>query len=799
MQRTVFFLAGLFVTCLSALMLQVGFTRLLSVIAYFHLTFLCISLAMLGMTAGAVWVYRRAVAPAQALALVAQLCAFSGLSALLAIAVLMLLSLPFEHGLRAGLALLSMAGAMALPFFFSGAIVTLCLIRVSAAVSIGTRYGVDLCGAALGCLLTVLLLRVVPTPAALILIALLPFGAALLFEAAAGPLNWRVAGLKLAGLMVVMGGVLLVAQSPLLYVTMNKNLTAHQRGSEIQLWNAHSLIALTPEYETSYSYWGRAKDAPEVDRAQRLITIDGMAATPMYKHTTDAPPFHQFDVTNVAYAAGRSGRAAIIGIGGGRDALAARAFGFESVTVVEMNAIIIDLLTRLQPYRDYAGVAADPKIQFHVDEARSWFARTNQSFDLIQMSLVDTFAATGAGAFTLSESGLYTTEGWLHFLQALSPDGLFTVSRFFSPSNSDEAARTYVLALASLMQLGVTHPADHVYMAAVGNIATLVIGRAPLSTQDITRLEDWSAARGYTVIARPGQTPHSSLLAAIANAKTENELEEIAAKAPLDVSAPTDNRPFFFNQLRLRDVFWLEALTTDKNQDGVVSGNLKATYALLGIILASALAILGLLLLPAYSSVAKVAIRLALPGTIYFLLIGLGFMLVEMALIQRLSLFLGHPTYAMAIVLFSLILVTGLGSFASTALNLTAYPCRLVIYSLLTSGLIIGYVFLMPPWLAHYEGASLAIRAGLALCAIAPAAFLMGLAFPNGMQMVTACDEAPTPWFWAINGAAGVFASGLAVLLSLSWGISATLIAGALCYLFLALPALGLRRLTQTA
>jgi hypothetical protein len=170
-------------------------------------------------------------------------------------------------------------------------------------------------------------------------------------------------------------------------------------------------------------------------------------------------------------------------------------------------------------------------------------------------------------------------------------------------------------------------------------------------------------------------------------------------------------------------------------------------------------------------------------------------MLVEMALIQRLSLFLGHPTYAMAIVLFSLILITGLGSFASAYLALVASRVRLGAYIIILGLTISALAYFMPVWLAAYEDAPLFGRALVALCSIAPAAFLMGFAFPIGLQMAARRDTRPTPWFWAINGAAGVLATGLAVLISMNFGISATLYCGAFAYFLLLFPAIQLQRI----
>src|SRR5262249_21882894 len=151
----------------------------------------------------------------------------------------------------------------------------------------------------------------------------------------------------------------------------------------------------------------------------------------------------------------------VIGVGGGRDVLSAWTFGFRDITGIEINPIFIDLLTRRQPFADFAGLSRLPGIRFEVDEARSWFAHTTSRLDLTQMSLIDTWAATGAGAYSLSENGLYTLEGWRRFLAALRPTGVFTVSRWYAAGDIDETGRLLSLAARTLMDFGVTDPSHH--------------------------------------------------------------------------------------------------------------------------------------------------------------------------------------------------------------------------------------------------------------------------------------------------------------------------------------------------
>jgi hypothetical protein len=225
------------------------------------------------------------------------------------------------------------------------------------------------------------------------------------------------------------------------------------------------------------------------------------------------------------------------------------------------------------------------------------------------------------------------------------------------------------------------------------------------------------------------------------------------------------------------------------SRPGVYGGNLSATLTLAILILISALLVAATIVLPLRATLSAAAARLTGAGTVYFALIGVGFMMTEIALLQRISVFLGHPVYALSVVLFSLILATGLGSLASERLPLDG-PGRLVAWSAVCAAYLLALPAWLPPLLLELDAASLPVRAGFCVLVLGPAGFLMGFGFPTGMRLASRLDPGPTPWFWGINGATSVLAASLAVLASLAFGIDQTLRIGAACYLALAAPAL---------
>jgi hypothetical protein len=217
---------------------------------------------------------------------------------------------------------------------------------------------------------------------------------------------------------------------------------------------------------------------------------------------------------------------------------------------------------------------------------------------------------------------------------------------------------------------------------------------------------------------------------------------------------------------------------------GVIAGNLLASITLLIILAIALTAVVCTIVVPLRTTVKTAPRGLILTGTIYFSLIGAGFMFAEISLMQLFGLFLGHPIYAMGVCLFSLILSSGMGSLASGRLRLYRRS-RIVVW-----GVIVGGYFIFTQWgLTHLFEATTAqplqIRILIALAVIMPVGFLMGFAFPTGMSLVEKIDAGPAPWFWGINGATGVLASVLAVMVSMAFGISVTMLLSGVCYLAL--------------
>ena len=795
------FYSGVFLVSFAALMLEIVQTRILSVVVWYHLAFFVISLAMFGLTAGAVWVYLKGERFTEK-TLSYDLGYFSGLfafSTAICLAVQMTLAPVITRLFTTLWIWTELALCLSIPFFFAGITISLALTRSSYAVA--RVYGVDLVGAASGAIGALLLLNLTDGPSAVLWIAVVAAASSIMFSTSAigglpeikPPFHAWLWHRQWIFLLLVLAAVVNPHLEQGLQPVVVKGKFEFPGTHALRQWNSFSRVDVSPTFRGLPIMWGPSPKlfdkrwvADQVD-----LFIDGDAGTTAYHFdgNFDAVGFLKYDVTNLAYFLPGRKRGVVVGVGGGRDVLSAALFGLKEITAVELNPILVDLQKSDAGLLPFTNLTAIPGVRLIADEGRSWLARSHDFFDVIQMSLVDTWAATGAGAFTLSENGLYTVDAWKIFLSRLTPQGVLTVSRWYEPAFPDETGRLVSLAVATLMEMGVREPRRHLFLAAQQRIATLVLSRSPLSPSDVEALEKAAATYEHEILITPSREPASSVLSRIVGAPNLAALNDYTSSLPFDLTPPTDARPFFFNQLPLSRPlqafnFARGVLATTSEGGGVRRGNLVATVTLLILFFIALLLVVAALLIPLRSALRDVGVRVATHGTLYFSLIGIGFMMIEIGLLQRMSIFLGHPVYSLSVLLSTLILSTGIGSFLSEKLPLQNVG-RLAIWSVATGIYAVALPFLLSPLFVALNDAELSSRIGLCVALISPMGALLGFGFPTGMRLIAAIDVKPTPWFWGINGAAGVLASITAVALSLALGINATLITGAVCYFLL--------------
>jgi hypothetical protein len=530
---------------------------------------------------------------------------------------------------------------------------------------------------------------------------------------------------------------------------------------------------------------------------QRTILIDGAAGTVIVKLGASLAEhgYLAWDQTAFAHRLRPKGAAAVIGVGGGRDVLEAARVGHWPVIGVEINGLIVDLHRTVM--RDFSGLTRVPGVQLVYDEARSFMAREKREFSVLTMSLIDTWASTGAGAYSLSENGLYTREAWQIFMRRLAPDGIFTVSRWYHVNSPGETARMLGLAMETLYEMGVAKPLEHLVLLQVNNVATLLVSRPPFSSTDIDKVYAEAAAMGVNVLLTPRHASVHPTLAALTRQPDRTSLWAWTRRQSLDLTPPTDQRPFFFSMLKPRT--WLQNRANVDQLDVSFLGNLQATqtlvYAALVAMVLTLLTVIGPMWARRrdFPSLARLDV-LAAGG--YFALIGLGFMFVEIGLLSRLNVFLGRPTLALAVLLAGIIFFTGLGSMLSGLISFEKKG--LAVFYPWVPAVMIGLTALALPWAMHtFETGGTSTRVLVSLALIAPTALTLGLGFPLGLGLCERMEQkalgaraegsALGPWLWGINGACGVCASGLALGTSMAFGVNVTLLVGGVCYLILPL------------
>lgn len=783
------FLAGLALTTLASLALEVLNTRLLSVVTWYHLSFFVVSIGMFGMTAGALEVYfhperYEGEAARESLARVAGWFALSIPAAhIVGISVPMPPLPPTELAVIFGL--LIVITSLALPFYLSGIVVSVALTRIPG--PIGMIYFFDLLGAAAGSLLVLPLLELGSvTFAAFCTAAVAAIGAAC-FAAFANSKSTRsmalMAGVMLAGAaMIQIVHPVLPAYSKGLLRPDAPQFGDARDDAPTDFWTIHGHVGVWPLEHTTPGQWGAGIGSDEYLVDRRMLIIDGDAGT--YITGWDGDPasaeWTHTDVVSLPYHLRPGGDVAVIGVGGGRDLLTAIHAGADSVVGVEINRAFIELLT--VHFRDFAKIADRPEVTLVHDEARSYLTRVNGEYDLLQMSLIDTWAATGAGAFTLSENGLYTVEAWDVFLNTLKPNGMFSVSRWYSPTTVSETSRLVALATASLLRNGADDPRSQMILVGREHLATLVISREPFTQPDLDRLREACDQYGFEVLLAPGYEPATPLLGKIASSASIEEIHQAVSGEVFDYRPPTDATPFFFNMTYPSTL--ITELDLMDGTLGVHPGNLFAAYTLVLLIGATfglvLLVIGGPLLSRGLPDVERPTFWSAVG---WFAAIGSGFMLLQIGFMQRFSVFLGHPIYSLSIILCTMILFTGVGSLISDRIPVEGNRTTSIAVSV-AAAVTIGIVALvLQPVTEATIHQGLAVRALVTVSVVAPISVLLGMFFPTGMRLLRGTNEAILPWMWGVNGALGVLAGCVAVAVSMWAGINANLWLASALYL----------------
>jgi hypothetical protein len=761
-------LIGIAAVSAALLMTELALTRIFSVTMYYHFAFLAISIALFGLSASGVLVFvlRRQLAAAGTQPLLAAGALIHGLATLVALALLVRIRVGLNYTPANLLLMLSIYLLAALPFLTGGAVISLAFARMSSRISV--LYAADLIGAAAGCLALIPLLNWLGAPGVVMTAAGLTSVAAVCFA----PAGWRRRiGAAAVVLLAVPSALQLAGRAPFDVVD-----TKGHEGDRVLFskWNSFSRIGV---YDRQHGDWSLSPTFTGAKADSLFMDIDSAASTPILKSSgrIEDAGYLRYELTALAYHLAERPDgfdALVIGPGGGRDLLSALVFGATHVDGVEINPIIARNVMQ-DRFRDYSGnIYGNPRVSIFVDDGRSFVRRSGAKYDVIQASLVDTWAATAAGAYTLTENSLYTAEAFGEYLDHLTDDGLLTITRWVF-----DGLRLVTLAQDACAARGLD-ASKHLAIVRFDRVATFLLKKTPFTSQEVQRLRSLSDELGFSILYAPG-------VAAPAGGADLEEMVRSGTSAldysrlilapdrqafldayPVDVTATTDDRPFFFHTTRLRDQF-----QTAFGRTMLFGNGLSALLTLFAI---SAILVVLFIVIPLALSGGRPGPGWAL-WLAYFGSLGAGFMLLEVALLQRFVLLLGHPVYSLTVTLFSLLLGTGVGSFLSRRVPVErtrAVTTRVlagVVLAALAAPLLLSLVIDMAiPW-------SLPLRIATTVAILFPLGVLLGMPLPGGMRLLASQSPELVPWGWGLNGAFSVVGATLAVFIAMNWGFSVTL------------------------
>lgn len=762
------FYLGLCILSFCLLALEILLTRILSVIFWYHFAFLVISVALFGMTVGAVIVY---LAPKVFLSKLTQrhIAFFSYISSFAII--VCLLSLYF---LPALFALLQISNwvmpllyiLLSLPFVTIG--ISLCLALTRFPEQIGRIYGINLLGSALGCIGIIVLLNNLNAASVLLVLAAIACLSAMFFSFQ-GQLSRSFKLFCLLTLVICTG------------ISLKNNLSNSIRPKWVKgnievappfydKWNFFSYISIGTPSRKPFG-WGFSPKidsiTPKTDELMLLIDMGAGTVLTRFQDPSDLE-YLKLDISAFAYFLRNNDDVLVLGSGGGRDLLTAVLFGAKNVVGVEINKDINDIV--YNKFRDFTGnIMKYNQIQFIVDEGRSYVSRSAKKFNIIQASLVDSFAAFANGAFALTENSLYTTEAWVIFLKHLKDEGILTFSRWYSEENPMEIYRIAALASSSLRKIGIKDPRQHIVLLRSMNylnnlgVGTILVSRAAFSDPDLAKIGRLCDDMGFQLVLSPKVSVDGNFISIVENTSPDYNLKSF----PADISATSDDRPFFFYHAKLKDIF---------SKNSIHQGAVTLRQLFLFILgFGTIFILIPLFFKPSSRGLNPVSVNML----IYFMAIGLGFMLLEIPLMQRLGIFLGHPIYGLTVVLFSLLFSCGIGSqltkYANSRLK-TILPFVALVFIILTCK------FLLPWILSSMTPNLMPVKISMAVLVLFLIGFFMGMPFPIGMTYAGSGD-APRVLYWGVNGFASVCGSALAAVIFINFGFQKSLMASLICYL----------------
>jgi spermidine synthase len=767
-------LMGVFFVAFSTLMFEIVLTRIFSVTLWYHFSFMSVSIAMFGLSVGGIIIYLKP--ETYILEKLSRHLTLASLffSISIIISYFFVLGIPvvIRKSFSGFLNLFFLYVALSVPFILSGFAISLAFKHLSK--NIHRLYFFDLLGAGIGCLIILIISNFVSAPSIIVIISILALLGSYFF---ARDLKKSSITIKLNYVIVILISLLIINQfTDFLEPTFVKGKIEKR---ELTVWNSFSRVVVLP------ITWEKTND--------KYLTIDATAATVLCRvlddvnHSKESINYLKTDVSNIGHYLKRKHNTLIIGVGGGKDILSAKAFNAKKVTGVDINPIFLDIHNHYVKRGYTKQFFNTQNSQFIVEEGRSYLEKSNEKFDIIQISLIDTWAATTAGAFTLAENNLYTVEAFKVYIDHLTDSGILSITRFiFNPPNQTLRIASLCKAVAKHL-IGKNASQNIIIVSkfvreAQGSLATVLLKKSPFSLEEIKRMQALCKQLEFRMIYSPVYKKRNEFAKLLRHHNPEQYYNDFY----YDVTAPTDDKPFFFHMIKAKDIFKSGFGLLYKPYQAGQEFNFTAVLVLYSLLFITIILSIFCIVIPLtikHKEQERKSIKNKWSLLTYFSCLTLGFMVIEITLMQRFILFLGHPTFSLSVILFSILIFGGVGSYISGNLTIWNVKDRLVMALILLILALIIYSQILTPLLLYLISYSTIIKIIISIILLSPIGLLLGMPFPMGISIFLDKAKEMIPWYWSVNGAFSVVSSVLAMVSALIMGFTFTLYIGIGIYL----------------
>lgn len=770
---------------------------LFSLIQWHHFAYMVVSVALLGFGAsGTFLVFTRHWLEARFRSVaIIQACLFSIASLACYLVAQQLSFNPEEllwdssHWIRLELIFL----LLALPFFFGANLIGLALITFRRQLS--RVYAADLTGAGIGAVVIIGLLFLASPSTALRIIAFFGFAAAatVWFECGGAARN-AIAGLLVAGLGLYAMPASWTEPAVSPYKGLSQLLQVHgtrivdERSSPLGRITVVESPAVPLRHAPGLSLNSRIEPPAQL---AMFTNADAMTAITQYSGNRNDLAYLDDLTSALPYHLARPKRVLVLGAGGGADVLQALYHGAEKIDAVELDTQVVDLVRN--SYGEFSGGIYDhDDVTVHIAEARGFLDRTGARYDLIQVPAFDSFGSATAGIHGLNENYLYTIEALQRAMEHLNDQGYLALTRWIKLPPRD-TLKLFATATSALKQSGVEDISRRIVLIRGWQTSTLLIKKGMFSSAEILQLKQFSAERSFDVAYYFGmpasEANQYNLLEApyfynSARALLGNRRDQFLGSYKFDLKPANDDQPFYFHFVKWRSLPELVSLRHRGGSALIETGYLTLLATLAQVVVFSIIIILVPLFFIRRDRSTQAGIFNRGKLLCYFVMLGLGFLLIEIAFLQKFILFLHHPLYSASVVLASFLLAAGAGShFAHRYTGNPGLGRAVRVAIVVITGLSILYLMILGPlfqWAANW---SMMLRVLVTITLIAPLGFCMGMPFPLGLSSLSTGSSSLVPWAWGINGCASVISAVLATLLAIHFGFNAVILAAVGCYL----------------